>query len=249
MIDFFGHWLTTLVYQPFFNLLVYIYLLLDKASAGQPDMGWAVIIFTIVFRLIILPLSLKSDRSEKERREIGAKLAQIKNYYRDNPLRQKTETRLLLSQNKKVLGWEVLDLGIQILIMIMLYRIFTTGLQGTDLHLLYRFMPPLTEPFNLIFLGQFDLTHSNLSLNLLNTAIIFVAQFLSLRFSPFPMTREDKTMLAVLPLGALTFFAFMPAGKKLFIMTTLLFSISLILAKQTLCLYHGWSSGRSKLVS
>lgn len=241
MISLIGNLITTLVYQPFFNLLVYIYLVLDKATGGRADMGLAVILFTIIFRLLILPLSLKSDRSEKEKREIYQKLSSVKSYFRDNPARLKEETRKLISQNKRILGAEFLDLFIQVLIALMLYRIFTTGLEGADLHLLYSFMPEVKEPFNLVFLGRFDLSQPNLFLNIVNTVVIFLAEFLSLRFSAFPLSREDKMMLAVLPFAALTFFAFMPAGKKLFVITTLLFSIFLILAKQGLYLYHSWT--------
>lgn len=241
MIAFVENLITTFIYQPFFNLLVYIYLIINKATGGRADMGLAVIFFTIVFRLLILPLSLKSDRSEKEKREIYQKLNSVKSYFRDNPIRLKEETRKLLTQNKRILGTEFLDLSIQVLVAIMLYRIFTTGLEGTDLHLLYPFMPEIKEPFNLVFLGRFDLSQPSSLLNILNTVVIFLAEFLSLRFSPFPLSREDKMMLAVLPFAALTFFAFMPAGKKLFVITTLLFSVLLILAKRGLYLYHNWT--------
>jgi len=50
--------------------------------------------------------------------------------------------------------------------------------------------------------------------------------------------------LFVLPLGAFTFFAYMPAGKKLFVITTLLFSIVLMLAKLVKIVYY---ESRSRL--
>lgn len=246
MISFIGQIITTFIYQPFFNLLVYIYLVLDKATAGKADMGWAVIIFTLVFRVLILPLSLSGQRSQKEKREIAEKVRSLEYYYRDQPIKRKEEVRKLLTANKKILSSEVLDLLIQVLIAVMLYRIFSTGLEGEDLHLLYPFMPEIGKPFNLVFLGRFDLSKPNVPLNLINTAVIFVAEFLSIRFSAFPMSREDRMMLVVLPLGALTFFAFMPAGKKLFVISTLLFSIILILARQLNYLYHGFVNGQRK---
>ncbi|MCL5003975.1 MAG: YidC/Oxa1 family membrane protein insertase [Patescibacteria group bacterium] len=244
---FIEYFITVFVYQPFFNLLVYIYLFLDKVTSGQADMGLAVIIFTVIFRIIILPLSLKADRSEKEKREISQKVESIEHYYRDNPIKKREEVRKLLAANPKVIGWEFFDLFIQVLIAIMLYRIFTTGLEGSDLHLLYSFMPKIQTPFNMMFLGRFDLSRPSILINIVNTAVIFTAEFLSIRFSPFPMTREDKMMLGVLPVGAFTFFAFMPAGKKLFVVTTLLFSIFLILARQLIYVYHNLRSGGRSL--
>lgn len=243
---FLGDLITTFIYQPFFNLLVYIYLVLDKATAGQADMGLALIIFTVIFRIIILPLSLAGDRSEKERREISQKLSSVREYFRDNPTKIKRETRKILAGNKRLLTWEALDVFIQLLIIVMLWRIFSTGLEGADFHRLYSFMPAITEPFNLMFLGRFDLSQPSLFLNIVSSLVIFIAEFLSIRFSPLPISREDRLMLAVLPLGAFTYFAFMPAGKKLFVIATLLFSILLILAKQALYLYHGFVGSKGR---
>lgn len=254
MVAFFGGLITTFIYQPFFNLLVYIYLILDKMSQGQADMGWAVIIFTIIFRIILLPLSLKGERSEKEKWDISQKIDFIENQYRADPIQKKAAIRKLLSSNRKILSWEVFDLLIQVLVALMLYRIFTTGLEGTDFHLLYPFLagsPSLSAgpTFNLMFLAVFDLSKPNFIINLINTLVIFVAEFLSIRFSPFPMSKSDKSMLVVLPLAAFTFFAFMPSGKKLFVTTTLLFSIGLILAKRLVYLYHSLGkSGKSQAV-
>lgn len=246
MVMFLGNLITIFVYQPFFNLLVYIYLILDKMSDGKGDMGWAVVIFTVIFRIIILPLSLKGERSEKEKWQIGQKIRLLEDEHRGDPIRKKEAIRKLLSGNKKILTWEFFDLFIQVLVALMLYRVFTSGLEGSDFHLLYGFLPVskvVDSGFNLMFLGRFDLSKPNLFINLLNTLIIFAAEFLSIRFSPFPMSRGDVTMLVVLPLAAFTFFAFMPSGKKLFVITTLLFSITLILSKRLLYLYYGLSKG------
>src|SRR3989338_11558708 len=109
MISFIGQIITTFIYQPFFNLLVYIYLVLDKATSGRADMGWAVIVFTVVFRILILPLSLAGQRSQKEKREIAQKVTNLEHYYRDQPIRRKEEVRKLLTGNKKILSSEVFD--------------------------------------------------------------------------------------------------------------------------------------------
>ena len=245
---FIGAFVTTFIYQPFFNLLVYIYLLLSKMTGGNSDMGWAVIIFTVIFRIILLPLSMRGERSEKERWEISQRVDSVERNFGHDPVKKKEAIRAIISSNKKVLSWEMFDLIIQVLIALMLYRIFTTGLEGTDLHLLYNFMPKIAEPFNLVFAGTYDLSKPSFIINVVNTAVIFMAEFLSIRTSPLPMSREDLMMLAVLPIGAFTFFAFMPAGKKLFVTTTLLFSIALILARQAIYLYYSFTASKKRAV-
>lgn len=238
MLGFVNHLFITFIYQPFFNLLVYIYLLLDKLTQGQADMGVALIIFTFIFRIILLPLSLQTDRSEKEKRLVKAKVAEAERAFRHDPIKRKEALRRIIASNKKLLLAEAFDVGLQVAVVLMLFRIFKTGLEGADFPLLYSFMPQIEKPFNLVFLGRFDLSQPNFILNLVSSFTIFLAEFLHLRFSPFPIGGEDKAMLVVLPLGAFTYFALMPAGKKLFVIATLTFSVILILLRQALFLYH-----------
>lgn len=231
MISLFWSIFTQFIYQPFFNLLVIVYQLLGKVS-HQADMGWAVIIFTVVFRFIILPLSLNSGRSEKEKYEISERAKEIALKYAHDPITAKKLKRQLVKANPITIISETIDVLIQVLIALMLYRMFTTGLEGADFHLLYPFVQKPTEAFNLTWMNQYDLSRPNTILNLVNTIVIFLAEFLSMRFSPFPLGRNEKTTLVVLPVGAYLFFSQMPAGKKLFVITTLLFSIALMLIRR-----------------
>lgn len=235
---------TTFIYQPFFNLLVGIYWLLDQITSDRADMGIAVIIFTVVFRILWLPISFASGRSAKERHQISEKIKAVRATYAQDPVRLKAEMKLVMTGNRRVVIFSGINLFFQLLVMLMLYRIFTTGLAGADFHLIYDWMPPHPETFNLTFLGKYDLTHPNQTLNWLNTGIIFAAELLSGLLSPFPTGRAELLSLFVLPLGALTFFAYMPAGKKLFVITTLLFSIGLMLVKLGKVVYY---ESRSRL--
>lgn len=228
-------------YQPFFNLLVAIYWLLDLATGGRADMGIAVILFTIAFRILWLPISLSSSRSEKERREIAEKVKSIKAHYRNDPVGERKATKALLKGNRKIMLLSGLDLGLQILIALMLYRIFATGLGGADFHLLYSFMPKIAEPFNLLFLGKYELSHSNMTLNLIQSLTILTAEVVSNFTSPFPANRKDVTTTISLPIISFLIFIYLPAGKKLFIITTLSFSIVLMLVKQIVFVYHSLS--------
>ncbi|MBI3981190.1 YidC/Oxa1 family membrane protein insertase [Candidatus Microgenomates bacterium] len=237
MFDIINFILINIVYQPFFNLLVVIYYLLQRINSAA-DMGMAVILFTIVFRIIILPLSLSSSETEKEREEMSKKLDEVAHLYKGNPVLLKAEKRKVFHSNKRVLFAEILDVGIQVLIAIMLYRIFSTGLEGADFHLLYPQVPPPSEPFNLVFLGKYDLSHPNLFLNIINSLVIFLAEALNIAKSGRPANREDKMALFVFPTVAFIFFAYMPAGKKLFVITTICFSIGIMVVQLGLFWYH-----------
>lgn len=236
---------TTYIYQPFFNLLVGIYWLLGQTVPQYTDMGSAVIVFTIVFRILWIPISIASGRGAKERHNISVKIKEIQKLYAKEPLKEKAEMKRLMRSNRRVVLMSSINIFFQIMVMLMLYRIFTTGLEGADFHLIYKWMPPHPEEFNLTFWGgRFDLTHSNVTLNLINAGVILAAELMSGLLSPFPTGRADLLTLFILPIGAFTFFAFMPAGKKLFVITTLLFSIGIMVAKAIKILYY---ESRSRL--
>jgi YidC/Oxa1 family membrane protein insertase len=233
---------TRLIYQPFLNLLVAIYLGLDFITNGNADMGIAVIIFTLALRIILLPLSIASSRTEAERHEIEKKVKEINKAFKANPIRQKQEMKKLLRGNRRILISEGINLTIQIVIALMLYRLFAKGLLGADFHLIYPFIHHTNEPFNLVFLGKYDLTHPNLVLNLIQSLAIFTLESLSMFTSPFPVTRQDVIRLQIfLPLVSFIIFAYLPAGKKLFIITTLCFSILFTLTRRGIYLFQKFS--------
>jgi len=228
----------TFFYQPLLNLLVLIYNGLVYAFPQKADMGMAVIIFTVAFRLLWMPISLASDRSEKEKREIAERVKEIRKQYAHDPVSQKKEIRNLFKSRTGPVTASAIDLFFQILVALMLYRMFSKGLGGDDFHLLYKFIPQSKEPFNLVFLGKYDLTHPSMFLNFLQSIFILTAEVLGAISSPFPLTRRDLSTIFFLPIISFLIFMTLPAGKKLFIITTLGFSIMLMLVKLVIFLYH-----------
>lgn len=217
-------WFITYFYQPFFNALVGIYWVLSQISMDLADMGIAVIIFSIIIRILTLPLTLSSERSEKEKNKIVKKVEELKKQYAHEPIILKSKIKKTLQANRITVISSIINMTIQIGIIIMLYRIFTTGLSGKDFYLLYDFMPNI-ERVNLIFLGKFDLTHTSSTLNLIQSGMIFVVELLIAIRSPIPLSKRDVALMqVVLPIGSFLIFMLLPAGKKLFIITSLTFS-------------------------
>lgn len=230
--SFLVHLFVTLIYQPFFNILVFFYWLLGIITRGHPDMGVAVILLTIVIRGLLLPISLSGDKSEKDRREIAAKIHQLEETYAYDPVILRQKKQQLMRSSHKIIWGEVLSLFIQVGITLMLWRIFAQGLEGEDIHLLYSFMPKVAQPYNLVFLGKFDLSHSSVVLNVIQSFCIFVLETLTIYTSPYPPAKGEVVRLQlVLPIVSFFVFMFLPAGKKVFIITTLIISIVLRLYK------------------
>lgn len=218
----------TVIYQPFFNILVGFYWLIGQFTGGFPDMGIAVILLTLLIRLILLPISLSGRRSEAERREITDKIKEVEKEYSDDPIASEREKKKILRRSRKVLLGEVFTLIIQVSMALMLWRIFKTGLSGRDIHLIYPFMPEVEMPFNLIFLGKYDLSRTNLILNLTQSMLIFILETVTIYSSPYKVDKKEVVrMQLILPVVSFIIFMGLPAGKKLFVITTLIFSIIL----------------------
>jgi YidC/Oxa1 family membrane protein insertase len=221
---------TTFIYQPFFNILVFFYWIVDTVTGGQGDMGIAVVFLTILIRLLMLPLSFAGMRSESERREISRQINEVEEKYKSEPVKYQQEKKKIFKTNSKIFVAEIVNLFIQVGIALMLWRIFATGLSGEDIHLLYPFMPTISTNFNLVFLGRFDLTHPSLLLNIIQSILLGVLETLMAYTSPYPTTRAQIVRLQlVLPIVSFIVFLGLPAGKKLFVIVTLLFSIFLTL--------------------
>lgn len=216
------------VYQPLFNVLILFYWLLDRMGSGPADMGIAVILLTFVVRLLLLPLSLSGDQTESERRRIAAQLKELEVEFAHDPVGYQKGKKKIMRRNGRIIAGEIFSFSIQMIISLVLWRIFSTGLSGEDLHYIYSFMPKVQLPFNLIFLGKFDLSHPSLVLNLTQSFLIFILETLSMLTSPYPVSRNEVVrMQLTLPLVSFIIFLQLPAGKKLFICTTLIISIIL----------------------
>lgn len=217
---------TAVVYQPFLNILVGIYWLLSQLPTPIVDMGVAVILFTIVVRILMLPLTFNSEKGEKERRKIQDHLKELESTHSADPVMLRSETKKLLRKNQKVVISEGIELGVQVVLALMLWRIFAKGLAGEDLHLIYTWMPKVHQPFQLLFLGKYDLTHPHVSLNILQSILIMILETLHIISSPHKVSQQEVVRMELtLPIVSFMIFAFLPAGKKLFVITALIFSI------------------------
>lgn len=246
------HFFVLVIYQPFFNLLLGIYwLLLKLPGSRHADMGVAVIIFTLALRFLMLPLTLSGQRTANERREIEEQIKAIKQQHKDDPIQERQAIKQVMRTNHRIVIAEVFGIFIQVAIALMLWRIFARGLLGADFHLIYSFMPSIAKPLDLTFMDRFDLTHPSLILNLIQSFIIFAVESLSVLTNPYPMSRKEAfRMQLIMPVASFMIFALLPAGKKLFVITTLIFSfcfmlITFIIQKLNSFLSPGISTAKS----
>lgn len=149
------------IYTPLYNFLIFLFKALPWADAGI-----IVILFTIVVRLILFPLSKKAIHTQVAMQEMAPKLAEIKEKYKNDQERQAKET-LAVYKDKGINPFSgILVLLIQLPIIWALYRIFLHTLPAVDTALLYSFLSAPAH-INTEFLGMIDITHKNIVLAIL----------------------------------------------------------------------------------
>lgn len=229
-----SHWFVLFVYQPLFNLVVFFYWAVDQVT-GDANMGIAVILLTIAIRLLLLPQSLHGIKNERHKIKLLKEVGDIEHAFASDPIELAKKKKQLLRSNPGMVIGELVNIVIQVMIALMLWRMFATGLTGEDLHLIYSFMPAVATPFNLTFMGV-SLDHTSWLLNAFLTLLLFIMESLSVMAAiPGSVSRTNAIKAQILlPIVSFLFFAFMPAGKKLFVITTVIFSIILTIIRLVL---------------
>ncbi len=166
------HLYSTFIFNPLYNGLIY---LLDVFP--WMDAGIAVIIFTIIIRLVLFPLSKKAIVTQVRMKEIEPELNRLKNEVPDK--QQQALKVMALYKEKGVNPFSsFLVLFIQLPIIWALYSIFVkSGLPEIKSELLYSFV---TSPvIDMHFLGFVDVSVRSIPISL----IAALSQYLQLHYS------------------------------------------------------------------
>lgn len=147
--------LKTILYKPLYNALIFLVWLIPGHNVG-----WAIIILTIIIRIILLPSSLKAARSQIKLRDLQPELQKIQEQYKNDKTKQSQEIMAFYKKNQVSPWGSCLPLLIQFPILIILYYVFINGLSTARFDLLYEFMPR-PDSMNTLFFG-IDLAKPNL---------------------------------------------------------------------------------------
>lgn len=161
MLEFFINIFDTFLYRPLFNFLVLLYNFLP----GH-DFGVAIIILTVIIRLILYPSSIKSIKSQKALADIRSEIQEIQKKHKDDKNKQAKETIEIYKKAKVNPFGGCLSSFIQLPILIALYRVFGRGFKPEELTNLYKFVFNPGQ-INSHFLGIVDLAKPNIVLAVL----------------------------------------------------------------------------------
>jgi len=166
------------VYQPLYNALVFLI-----GAIPSHDVGIAVILLTIVVRIVLYPLSRRAVDSQLAVKKLAPEIEAIKKKYKGDAAEQSKAT-LALYKERGVHPFAGALVGIiQIPILLGLYWVFARGgLPHIDPNLLYPFVHP-SNGVNMEFLGFVDMGASR---NIVLALLVGISQFAYMRLSMGP---------------------------------------------------------------
>ena len=130
------------------------------------DFGIAIILLTLIIKVLLYPLSLKSVESQRVMQKLQPKIQEIQKKYKNDKETQAKEM-MNLYKTEKINPFSGLFLAfIQLPILIALYSVFWNGLKPEQLTNLYGFVSSPGQ-INAVFLGIIDLSKSNIVLAIL----------------------------------------------------------------------------------
>lgn len=171
-----------LFYYPIYNALIFL-----MATITMGDVGFAVILLTLVVKLILFPFSKKSIKSQILLKKLDPELKKIKKDFPDKQEQAKQTFALYKEYGVNPFSGCLLVI-IQIPVIFGLYYAFYKGLSLGNVPL-YSFVHyPLDA--NSMFLGMFDLT----SKSLLFAVLAGVTQFFQAHLMYPKKTKEEKEL-------------------------------------------------------
>ncbi|HLD21376.1 MAG TPA: YidC/Oxa1 family membrane protein insertase [Patescibacteria group bacterium] len=229
------------LYQPLFNLLIGIYHILP-----WKDLGLAIIILTLLIKLILFYPSLKAMRAQKALQDVQPKLAELKKKYANDKEELGKQIMSFYKENKVNPLSSCLPVLIQLPILWALFKVFFAGL-ATDpqtglivvdqLNNLYEPLRSIyqTTPINHMFLGFVNLAATkNIPLAVLSGVAQFLqAKMLSTKKAAVqtPASKDEalaasmnKQMLYFFPIITIIFGFQFPAGVTLYWLFSTLFT-------------------------
>ena len=173
----------TFIYEPLYNGIVALADLLPALDAGV-----IIILFTIIVKLVLFPISKKAVRTQAMMKLVEPELNAIKEKYKNDKQAQALHTMNFYKEKKINPFSSIFLLFIQLPILFALYRIFYTGFATIDTDLLYSFVSaPIA--IDTLFLGIISVTSKSWIMAL----IAAVSQYFQIKLSaPTLPPKKDK---------------------------------------------------------
>lgn len=213
----------TYLYDPLVNILIFIY---NNFTDG--NLGMAIIIFTILLRLALLPLTIISEKGKGKYVELDKKVEVILSDRYTDSVKKREIIRDVLRRNQVSPWAKSITLAIQAVVLIVLYQVFMGGINMHKFESLYSWVY-VPDYVNTVFWG-FDLG----SRNIYWSAVVAMILFLEIKFEQDGhksiLQNSDVVYKYAFPLFTFLILYYLPMVKSLFILTSIIFSFTIMAA-------------------
>ena len=223
----------TFLFQPIFNLLIFLYNVIPGA-----DIGFAIIALTVIIKLALWPLMSSSLKSQKAMQELQPKLDELKKQFGEDK-EGLSKAMMALYQAEKVNPLaSCLPVLIQLPVLIALYRVLLHGFDTSALNQLYPFIHNPGQ-IHTMFLGLIDLGQKNLALAVIAGVLqFFQTRMLMMRQPPKQVAKSEgakdesmlasmnKSMMIFMPIVTIVIGMKLPGGLTLYWVAVSVFSIA-----------------------
>ncbi len=235
-------WVTKILYQPFFNILMLFYVYIP----GH-DMGVAIIVLTLLIRLALYPSYVQTLKAQRDLKKIQPEIDEIKKIHKNNQAKQSEELMKVYQTHKVNPLGSCLPLLIQLPILYALYKVFMVGLNTESLWLLYKWFPGVPTSINPTFLSflhikalEINLATPNIYLAVLAGVAQLVQSWLMTKLTPMPASGGgaakiiNMQMMYLFPILTVFIGLSLPAALALYWVATTVFMViqQIIVMKQ-----------------
>lgn len=224
-----------IAYDPIYNTLISFYNIIPLK-----DFGIAIILTTLLVRLIIYPISRKQITSQKKLQELQPKIKEVQTKYKDNKEEQAKQMMQLYKEHGVNPVSGCLPIVVYLIVFIAIYQAII-HIAGTnflaDANHLYSFVPN-PGPINHVFLHIVDLTKPNIILAIITAIAQYFQMKMIIGNQPAPARSEgkgdlsdfasimNKQMLYIAPAATLFIGVTFPAALSLYWLTSTLFMLA-----------------------
>ena len=190
--------------KPFFYILDYLYHLIG-------NMGWAILLFAALLRLLMFPIANKSYESMSKMKKLQPKMQALQELYKDDKMALQRATMELYSREKVNPASGCLPLFIQIPIFFSLYKVLNIAIEIRHAPFI-GWIKDLSAPDPLTISTWAHIYVPSL-LDIGVWPLIYGAtMFIQQKLNPAPANKDQARMMAMMPLIFMIMFAHFAVG-------------------------------------
>lgn len=211
------------LYQPIYNIVITLY----NHSPG-PNLGWAIVMLSLIVRIVLLPFTLKGYQTDKLLEGAAPQVREIEENFHLSTREKRQKITEILKQKGINPTAEIYSLFAQILFLGVLYQVVQNGITPGGYNQIYSFISHPNGSLNTVFFG-IDVSHTNILFSLIAGILLFVEQiweYESKKNIP-EATFSERWYPLLLPIFTFILLMLLPATKAVFLITSITFSLGI----------------------